>query len=81
MRAVKNNVVIKVRSELDKGTIVLLSDTKENGTRGDVKAVGSEVTDVKVGDLVTFSAHAGFSFEMNGGHYKTMQENQVMLIL
>jgi chaperonin GroES len=50
---------------------------KTNPPRGKVEAAGSECKDVKVGDFVYFSEHAGSPLKLNNVEYLIMRETDL----
>ncbi len=55
-----NRVVIKHEPPSNKkGNVLLLDNSNEKQKQGTVMSIGEKVTDVKVGDRVLISRHAG----------------------
>ena len=79
--AVKKNVIVRLEEPAQPQTIVLMPASANPATAGEVVAVGSEVLDVQIGDIVSFSQHAGFKYELESVSYRTMPEDQVMAVL
>jgi co-chaperonin GroES (HSP10) len=79
--AVKKNVIVRLEEPTPHETLIIMKASANPATSGEVVAVGSEVSDVKVGDMVSFSQHAGFKYDVHEISYRTMPEDQVMAVL
>lgn len=67
MKPIKTYVLVKLIREEDKSSIILPETIrKERPQQGEVMAIGSEVEEVKVGDLVVFNYAMAQFFEGEG---------------
>ena len=59
------------------GTIVIPDDTKKRPTTGRVIAIGSLVTEFKVGNNILFTNYTGQDFEVDGIKLRVMRQHDV----
>ena len=58
---------------------IILSEAKlEKTDRLKVMAIGSEVKEVMIGDVVLVEPHRGSPFNVEGGDYVLVYENEIM---
>lgn len=71
--------------EQDNGLIIPRTVEQEQKAQGTVEAVGSEISDVKVGDKVVYGAYAGEAMQMreNGKEveYKLLHDDDVIAFI
>ena len=82
MRVILNRVLVQPIDEgydKDGSVIELLSSTKEY-LRGKVISVGSEVNDVREGDIVLFGRNSGVILDVDG-IYHVMDQREILVIL
>jgi co-chaperonin GroES (HSP10) len=60
---------------------VLVSDNKSLQTYGEVFAVGPDVADTKVGNIVAFELWDKPEFEMNGETYHFVRQRDIICII
>lgn len=82
---IRNNILVCVVSEeTEKKTAsgILLPDTvKDNISKADVIAVGREVKEVKVGDVVIFEKFAGEDFDWEDEKVRIITEEDVTAVV
>ncbi len=82
-KPLKERVFVSYLEEPEKtsGGIYLPDTAKEKPQKGKVEAVGSEVKDVKVGDIVLFDKYAGSKVNIDGTDYLILKEEDILGIL
>lgn len=84
IKPLKERVVVKYsEEELEKtaGGIYVPDVAKEKPQRGIVEAVGSEVKEVKVGDIVLFDKYSGSKIKLNDVEYLIIKEEDILGII
>lgn len=84
IKPLKERVVVKYsEEELEKtaGGIYVPDVAKEKPQRGTVEAVGSEVKEVKVGDVVLFDKYSGSKIKLNDVEYLIIKEEDILGII
>lgn len=82
-KPLKERVFVSYAEEGDKtaGGIYLPDTAKEKPQKGRVEAVGSEVKEVKVGDLILFDKYSGSKINIEGSDYLILKEEDILGIL
>ncbi len=82
-RPLKERVFVSYAEESDKtaGGIYLPDTAKEKPQKGKIEAIGSEVKDVKVGDLILFDKYSGSKITIDGSDYLILKEEDILGIL
>ena len=82
-RPLKERVFVSYAEEGDKtaGGLYLPDTAKEKPQRGKVESVGSEVKDVKVGDVILFDKYSGSKINIDGSDYLIIKEEDVLGVL
>ncbi len=83
LRPLLDRVVVRVIEEADRvsGGGVHIPDTaRPDANRGVVLAIGS-VLGINVGDIVTFSRHAGYEITIGSQPYRTMKASDVLAVV
>ncbi len=82
-RPLKERIFVSYAEEDDKtaGGIYLPETAKEKPQKGKIEAIGSEVKDAKVGDMVLFEKYAGSKINIEGTDYLILKEEDVLGIL
>lgn len=82
-RPLKERVFVSYAEEGEKtaGGLYLPDTAKEKPQRGKVEAVGSEVKDVKVGDVILFDKYSGSKINIDGADYLIIKEEDVLGVL
>lgn len=82
-KPLKERVFVSYTEEAEKtaGGIYLPDTAKEKPQKGKVEAVGSEVKEVKVGDVVLFDKYSGSKINIEGTEYLILKEEDILGIL
>lgn len=82
-KPLKERVFVSYTEEADKtaGGIYLPDTAKEKPQKGKVEAVGSEVKEVKVGDIILFDKYSGSKINIEGTEYLILKEEDILGIL
>ena len=86
MRAIGNNLIIKIHKEAStktKGGLILADMHREDirYRKAKVLNTGSEVAGVKNGDQIYFDRHAGHGIEINKEKFHVIKLQDVVVIL
>ncbi len=84
IKPLKERIVVKYsEEELEKtaGGIYVPDVAKEKPQKGTVEAVGSEVKEVKVGDVVLFDKYSGSKIKINDVEYLIIKEEDILGII
>ncbi len=84
IKPLKERVVVKYsEEELEKtaGGIYVPDVAKEKPQKGTVEAVGSEVKELKVGDVVLFEKYGGAKIKLNDVEYLIIKEEDILGII
>lgn len=84
IKPLKERVVVKYsEEEIEKtaGGIYVPDVAKEKPQKGTVEAVGSEVKEVKVGDVVLFEKYSGAKIKHNDIEYLIIKEEDILGII
>ncbi len=76
--------VLVQRTEVEEKTqsgIILVDSAKEKPNTATVKAVGSEVKDVKAGDTVVFEQYRGTEFTLDGEDYLVLDIDNIIGVM
>ncbi|XPV67973.1 MAG: co-chaperone GroES [Halarcobacter sp.] len=76
--------VLVERTEVEEKTasgIILVDSAKEKPNTAVVKAVGSEVTELKEGDTVVFEQYRGTEFTLNGEDYLVLDIENIIGVM
>lgn len=78
-----DRVLIKFTDEAEKtaGGIYIPETAKEKPQKGKVEAVGKDVEEVKVGDMVLFDKYSGSKIQMDDSDYLIVKEEEVLGIV
>jgi chaperonin GroES len=75
----ENVMVVRTEAEERKVGLIYVPDTvKEKPVECEVVSIGSEVTQLQVGDQCIVSRYAGAEFEWNNQKYVVIRENEVL---
>lgn len=82
-KPLKERVFVSYAEETEKtaGGIYLPETAKEKPQKGKVEAVGSEVKEVKVGDIVLFDKYSGSKINIEGSDYLILKEEDILGVL
>ncbi len=84
IRPLKDRVVVKYsEEEVEKtaGGIIVPDVAKEKPQKGTVEAVGSEVKEVKVGNIVLFDKYSGSKIKINDVEHLIIKEEDILGII
>ncbi|WP_320036208.1 co-chaperone GroES [Campylobacterota bacterium DY0563] len=76
--------VLVQRTEVEEKTasgIILVDSAKEKPNTAVVKAVGSEVTELKEGDTIVFEQYRGTEFTLNGEDYLILDIENIIGVM
>jgi chaperonin GroES len=83
LKPLKDRVFVSYTEETEKtpGGIYVPDTAKEKPQRGKVEAVGSEVKELKVGDIVLFDRYSGSKVKVNETEHLIIKEEDVLGIV
>ncbi len=84
IKPLKERVVVKYsEEEIEKtaGGLYVPDVAKEKPQKGVVEAVGSEVKELKVGDVVLFEKYSGAKIKYNDVEYLIIKEEDILGII
>lgn len=61
--------------------IILVDSAKQKPNTAEVKAIGSEVTELKVGDTIVFEQYRGTEFTLEGEDYLVLEIDNIIGVL
>jgi chaperonin GroES len=76
--------VLVERTEVEEKTasgIILVDSAKEKPNTAVVKAVGSEVTELKEGDTIVFEQYRGTEFTLDGQDYLVLEIENIIGVM
>ena len=76
--------VLVQRTEVEEKTasgIILVDSAKEKPNTAIVKAIGTEVTELKEGDTIVFEQYRGTEFTLNGEDYLVLDIENVIGVM
>ncbi len=76
--------VLLERTKVEEKTvsgIILVDSAKEKPHTAEVKAIGSEVTELKVGDTVVFEQYRGTEFKLDGVDYLVVDIENIIGVM
>ncbi len=78
-----DRVFIKFLEEMEKtaGGLYIPDAAKEKPQRGKVEAVGKDVEEVKVGDIVLFDKYSGSKINVDNEEYLIAKEEEILGII
>jgi chaperonin GroES len=82
-RPLKERVFVSYTEELDKtsGGLYIPDAAKEKPQRGTIEAIGTEVKNVKVGDVVLFDKYSGSKINLEGQEYLILKEEDILGVI
>jgi len=84
IKPLKDRVVVKYsEEEIEKtaGGLYVPDVAKEKPQKGTIAAVGSEVKELKVGDVVLFEKYSGSKTKLNDVEYLIIKEEDILGII
>jgi chaperonin GroES len=76
--------VLVERTEVEEKTasgIILVDSAKEKPNTAKVKAIGSEVTELSVGDTIVFEQFRGTEFTLDGVDYLVLEVENIIGVM
>ncbi len=79
-RPLKERVFVSYTEELDKtaGGIYIPDAAKEKPQKGRVEAIGTDVKQVKVGDIILFDKYSGSKITLDNTEYLIVKEEDIL---
>ncbi len=83
IKPLKDRVFVKFTEETEKtaGGLYIPDSAKEKPQKGQVEAVGSEVKDVKVGNVILFDKYSGSKINIDNNEYLIIKEEDILGIV
>lgn len=78
-----DRIFVKYMEEVERtaGGLFIPDAAKEKPQRGKVEAVGKEVKEVKVGDIILFDKYSGSKINIDNEDYLIVKEEEVLGII
>lgn len=76
--------VLAQRTKVEEKTasgIILVDSAKEKPNTAEVKAIGSEVTELKIGDTIIFEQFRGSEFTLDGEDYLVLDIENIIGVM
>jgi len=82
-KPLKDRVFVKYSEEAEKtaGGIYIPESAKEKPQKGVIEAVGSEVKEIKVGDIILFDKYSGSKINIDNNEYLIIKEEDILGIV
>ena len=82
-KPLKDRVFVKYSEEAEKtaGGIYIPESAKEKPQKGIIEAVGSEVKEIKVGDIILFDKYSGSKINIDNNEYLIIKEEDILGIV
>ncbi len=82
-RPLKERVFVSYTEELEKtsGGLYIPDAAKEKPQKGTIEAIGAEVKNVKVGDVVLFDKYSGSKINLDGQEYLILKEEDILGVI
>ena len=82
-KPLKDRVFVKYSDEAEKtaGGIYIPESAKEKPQKGVIEAVGSEVKEIKVGDIILFDKYSGSKINIDNNEYLIIKEEDILGII
>jgi len=82
-KPLKDRVFVSYSDDVEKtaGGIYVPDTAKEKPQKGKVEAIGGEVKDVKVGDMVFFDRYSGSKVTIDNKEYLIIKEEDILGII
>ena len=82
-KPLKDRVFVKYSEEAEKtaGGIYIPESAKEKPQKGIIEAVGSEVKEIKVGDIILFDKYSGSKINIDNNEYLIIKEEDILGII
>ena len=78
-----DRIFVKYMGEVERtaGGLFIPDAAKEKPQRGKVEAVGKEVKEVKVGDIILFDKYSGSKINIDNEDYLIVKEEEVLGVI
>jgi len=82
-KPLKDRVFVKYSEEAEKtaGGLYIPESAKEKPQKGVIEAVGSEVKEIKVGDIILFDKYSGSKINIDNNEYLIIKEEDILGII
>ena len=82
-KPLKDRVFVKYSEEAEKtaGGLYIPESAKEKPQKGVIEAVGSEVKEIKVGDIILFDKYSGSKVNIDNNEYLIIKEEDILGII
>jgi chaperonin GroES len=82
-KPLKDRVFVKYSEEAEKtaGGIYIPESAKEKPQKGVIEAVGSEVKEIKVGNIILFDKYSGSKINIDNNEYLIIKEEDILGII
>jgi chaperonin GroES len=82
-KPLKDRVFVKYSEEAEKtaGGIYIPESAKEKPQKGVIEAVGSEVKEIKVGNVILFDKYSGSKINIDNNEYLIIKEEDILGII
>jgi len=82
-KPLKDRVFVKYSEEAEKtaGGIYIPESAKEKPQKGVIEAVGSEVKEIKVCDIILFDKYSGSKINIDNNEYLIIKEEDILGII
>jgi chaperonin GroES len=82
-KPLKDRVFVRYSEEAEKtaGGIYIPESAKEKPQKGVIEAVGSEVKEIKVGDIILFDKYSGSKINIDNNEYLIIKEEEILGII
>ena len=82
-KPLKDRVFVKYSEEAEKtaGGLYIRESAKEKPQKGVIEAIGSEVKEIKVGDVILFDKYSGSKINIDNNEYLIIKEEDILGIV
>ena len=82
-KPLKDRVFVKYSEEAERtaGGLYIPESAKEKPQKGVIEAVGSEVKEIKVGDIILFDKYSGSKINIDNNEYLIIKEEDILGII
>jgi len=82
-KPLKDRVFVKYSEEAEKtaGGLYIPESAKEKPQKGVIEDVGSEVKEIKVGDIILFDKYSGSKINIDNNEYLIIKEEDILGII
>jgi chaperonin GroES len=82
-KPLKDRVFVSYSAELEKtlGGLYIPDAAKEKPQKGKIEAIGNEVKNVKIGDVILFDKYSGSKITIDSQEYLILKEEDILGII